>query len=63
MVLSRAEDRATVGTDPSAVPAAKSEAAGRVNRPAALQLRVWHKRDKPIPLPSRAYGLMSGVPR
>jgi len=44
--LAWAEDRATVGTDPSADPGAKTEGGRPASSAAFLHLRYWHQSDK-----------------
>ena len=51
LASTRAEDRATVGTDPSADPGAKTEGRAVRDRAAQPSLRDWHQGDK-----SRGFG-------
>ena len=56
-MIAWAEDRATVGTDPSADPGAKTEgraADPRVDRPTLPSLRDWHQAINPLRQPPRA---------
>ena len=64
-IMTWAEDRATVGTDPSADPGAKTEGRAEYRLACSARssqpLRDWHSRDKSLAAQPRATGQRKDV--